>query len=590
MRKLALFIAAGSLWLFLAALPALADGGVHIAGNNSGVNTLTADSCAGCHRAHTAQTSYLLKTSTEEALCLSCHGDGTVLATTNVLNGVQYKFNTTASPRGVAELGALRAGGFETARIGAPNRVARSGFQASYGWTISQVGKVSVSATDHTLTSSHMPGLSANLSTGVATTRAHVAWGSGVAGSGNGASFTLECTSCHNPHGNGAYAILNVGPMKTDAGATVAYQLSGVSVDAAGVFTAAAATGFSNGDKVTVAEAATPSTVLYSGSVSIPVNYPDHGNTVANPYQFTIGGVTSASVSSTLIVTRSSGVKVDDWNTADTNGTRNYTVIQLGGNTSVLASSVETYGSTAGDYFRRYVPWNAPNPTATQLSDQPNGRSTAIGQLNNWCAQCHTRYLTNTHSDTRASDTPVAGSSTGFMFQHKTNGTGSSPSCNLCHVSHGSNVSMIGQAANVPFPNTQLYTNADSSTDSRLLKIDNRGTCQQCHEPTGTAQGGAFSPASIGTLVGNITSIALDGTVTLAGGATVANDDYIVIQNTDATRTLSGGSWSFSGAYFVINSSGSTFKVATTKGGAPVPALTAGTAVGTVSKITLSVP
>ena len=589
MRKLALFIAAGSLWLFLAALPALADGGVHIAGDNSGVNTLTADSCAGCHRAHTAQTSYLLKTSTEEALCLSCHGDSQ-LATTDVLNGVQYTYGTDVAPRGGTELGALRAGGFVTARIGAPNRVARSGYQASYGWTINQVGKVSVSTTDNTLTSSHMPGLSANLSTGTATPRAHVAWGSGVAGSGNGASFTLECTSCHNPHGNGAYAILNVGPMKTDTGATVAYQLSGVSVTAGGVFSYTSATGFSNGDKVTVAEAAAPSTVLYTGSVTIPVNFSDHGATVANPYQFTIDGVTSAGVSSTLIVTRSSGVKVDDWNTADVNSTRNYTVIQLGGNTSVLASSVGSYGATAGDYFRRYVPWNAPTtPSTAHLSDQPNGRATAVGQLNNWCAQCHTRYLTQTHTDTRLSDTAVVGSSTGFMYQHKTNGTGSSPSCNLCHVSHGSNVSMIGQAANVPFPNTQLYINADSSTDSRLLKIDNRGTCQQCHEPTGTAQGGAFSPSSIGTLVGNITSIGTDGTVTLAGG-TVANDEYIVIQGSDATRTLNSASWSFNGAYFVINSTGSTFQVATTKGGAIVPALTAGTAVGSVTQITLSAP
>ena len=55
-RRLALLFAGGAVWLFLAAIPVLADGGPHVAAINSGVNGgLTADSCAGCHRAHTAQ-------------------------------------------------------------------------------------------------------------------------------------------------------------------------------------------------------------------------------------------------------------------------------------------------------------------------------------------------------------------------------------------------------------------------------------------------------------------------------------------------------------------------------------------------------
>ena len=61
MRRLMLLIAAASLWLFLAAVPALADGGPHVASVNSGVSSLTADSCAGCHRAHTAQGAMLLE-------------------------------------------------------------------------------------------------------------------------------------------------------------------------------------------------------------------------------------------------------------------------------------------------------------------------------------------------------------------------------------------------------------------------------------------------------------------------------------------------------------------------------------------------
>ncbi len=74
MKKLTLLIAAGTLWLFLAAVPAFADGGPHTSSINNGVTSLTADSCAGCHRVHTAKGPLLLNQTTEEDLCLACHG------------------------------------------------------------------------------------------------------------------------------------------------------------------------------------------------------------------------------------------------------------------------------------------------------------------------------------------------------------------------------------------------------------------------------------------------------------------------------------------------------------------------------------
>ena len=90
MRRWSLLFAGGLLWLFLAAVPALADGGPHVSAVNSGTSTLTADSCAGCHRAHTAQGEFLLAAQSEEALCLSCHGSAGTGATTNVEWGIQY--------------------------------------------------------------------------------------------------------------------------------------------------------------------------------------------------------------------------------------------------------------------------------------------------------------------------------------------------------------------------------------------------------------------------------------------------------------------------------------------------------------------
>ena len=89
-RRYGLLLAGAALWLFLAAIPTLADGGPHLSSVNSGSSTLTADSCAGCHRAHTAQGEYLLIARNEEALCLSCHGAAGSGSTIDVEFGVQY--------------------------------------------------------------------------------------------------------------------------------------------------------------------------------------------------------------------------------------------------------------------------------------------------------------------------------------------------------------------------------------------------------------------------------------------------------------------------------------------------------------------
>ena len=122
MRRLALLIAVGATWLFLAALPALADGGPHVSATNNGSSVLTADSCAGCHRAHTAQGQFLINAASEEALCLTCHGAQSAGATTDVLTGVQYTSGAQHNVAGGAgtQLGALRNGGFDQARIGTP--------------------------------------------------------------------------------------------------------------------------------------------------------------------------------------------------------------------------------------------------------------------------------------------------------------------------------------------------------------------------------------------------------------------------------------------------------------------------------------
>ena len=404
MRRLGLLMAVGTLWLFLAALPALADGGPHVAAVNSGATGgLTADSCAGCHRAHTAQGELLLNAPSEEELCLSCHGATSSGATTNVENGVQYTLATSGLPRGNAILGALRNGGFVTAAIGSD-----SGVRQAYlsGSSVRQLVKVPVkkdgtgAIAGQAVTSAHLDldGAGGVVSSGIVWGNIAGTPGTTFDSSANpGTTITeMSCASCHNPHGNGQYRILNPIP----------------GVGGGGTF-ASATTG------VTVTDAALP---------------PD-------------------------------------------GDTRNYTVIQTqGGTGSLLASQAGAYANTAGDYFHRRVPWNL----STGVNDAPNGiAATFDGQINAWCAQCHSRYLAVT-------GTPYNTDSGDAVFTYRHSNTSNKP-CTTCHVAHGSNAQMTG-----PYSTNEDYPNgiAAPATDSRLLKIDNRGTCQACHDPTGTITAG----------------------------------------------------------------------------------------------------
>ncbi len=401
MRRLALLFAGGAVWLFLAAIPVFADGGPHIASVNSGTAGLNADSCAGCHRAHTAQGEFLL-IEEEPAMCLVCHGASGTGATTDVENGVQYTLGTDPLRSGTV-LGYTRAGGFVNARIGSGEAV-----RVAYlsGTNVRQNGKVPVrTAGSQPVTSAHMPNTA-----GVVGEGDGIAWGNGPDSvtAYAGPEVAVGCTTCHNPHGNGQYRILNTLPDPAEAG-----------VD---VFVPAA----------------------------------------------TAAPVTDAAL-------------------PPTGDTRNYTIIQTNGGTgTLLASQVQALGlpSTAGDYWRRKVPWNGTTGTS---NDAPNGQSaTFYSQISTWCLTCHTRYL-SAGWDVQTTDNI-------YKYRHTSNA--SSRNCITCHVAHGSNAQMPDyNSQHVAFPDNITGgqfnpVSSTASTDSRLLKVDNRGTCQMCHEPTGTITAG----------------------------------------------------------------------------------------------------
>jgi predicted CXXCH cytochrome family protein len=393
-RRLAYLFAGATLWLFVAAIPAFADGGPHVQNNNSGAGGLAAD-CAGCHRAHSAQTDKLL-ISEGTALCVTCHGSAGTGAATNVADGVQYTLASRVGTTGTPVLGALRGGGFQYARIGSstPTRIHYTSKSHDF------FGKVPVLADGAPVTSKHMS-LDAEA--------AGMAWGNGPNDNitvNPGVSVTLECTSCHNPHGNGQYRILVPKPKPEGTGFIQA------SADAL------------------VTDAALP----------------------------------------------------------PASDARNYTVIQTMGGTGTLLQSqvagVVPSGPTslAGDYWRRKVPWNVGTSGGYDY-DAPNGiggSSSTAGsftyQMNAWCITCHTRYPSTGPGDGARPDLL-------FKFQHSTDG---SKPCIVCHVAHGSNALMTPDTGSYNMKNPD-GTTPTTAGDSRLLKVDNRGTCQLCHDPTGTA-------------------------------------------------------------------------------------------------------
>jgi len=388
-------VAIGALWLFVAAFPAQADGGPHVATVNSGASSLTADTCAGCHRAHTAQGELLLSAPNEDALCLTCHGATGTGATTDVMTGVQYSIGTPGIVRGSAVLGALRSGGFDEARIDSANpaRV----LQSSYAYR--QWAKVGVGSAQ-SVTSAHL-----NLPEN-ALSAPQVAWGNGALNSGTGATVSLSCASCHNPHGNGQYRILN--PV--------------------------------------------PTTV--TGTLS----------TVAAP-----------------------GVTVTDAALPPAGDSRNYTVIQVKGPSYLLNASQVAFPASSGDYWHVRVPWNS----STGGDDAPNGLPiTFNSQMTAWCTACHTRYYS-------VAGYAASGDSL-YMYRHQTI---ANQACTTCHVSHGSNARMAGTfSRSQPFPDGAAPSYAiptptdttGTTGDSRLLKVDNRGTCQLCHDPTRTVATGTY--------------------------------------------------------------------------------------------------
>ncbi len=184
---------------------ALADGGPHVVQSGA-----TPDKCAGCHRIHTGQNEFLLKEAgTIEQFCYSCHGNGGPGSDLAVQEGTFYGGTTPGFPYGgktASTTVGLRAGGFEWARINTTDPNIAGGTLGSATDPYYQ-GSIGVLPAAEAVNSWHA----------IDGTTAGTLWGNGAFGSGAGPSYTMECTSCHDPHGNGQYRILRPIPQGSGA-------------------------------------------------------------------------------------------------------------------------------------------------------------------------------------------------------------------------------------------------------------------------------------------------------------------------------------------------------------------------------------
>jgi len=132
---------------------------------------------------------------------------------------------------------------------------------------------------------------------------------------------------------------------------------------------------------------------------------------------------------------------------------------QSGATDGVAIKDATTKTYTTGNY------WKPSDPFST-------GSTGFLGSISDWCAQCHTRYWENGELMSSGTGDAI------YAYRHVSNAASVGlPNCIQCHVAHGSNATMGTYSGALTNPDGTPGTPGDS----RLLRIDNRGTCQMCH-------------------------------------------------------------------------------------------------------------
>lgn len=168
-------------------------GGVALAAGDNPHGPFAANTsvCAACHRAHTASAEYLLTSSNVTGMCISCH-DGSA-ADCNVMGGAYYSDATNI----------LVTGGTENSGVSGYNHADwGSTAYPLMGGGFSTVGTNSGTSGS---TSKHMD------PNNQAKTKFTYQWGQGTQGPGR-SKISLDCIDCHTPHYGNNYRMLRQQP------------------------------------------------------------------------------------------------------------------------------------------------------------------------------------------------------------------------------------------------------------------------------------------------------------------------------------------------------------------------------------------
>ena len=172
-------------------------------------------------------------------------------------------------------------------------------------------------------------------------------------------------------------------------------------------------------------------------------------------------------------------------------------------NSLTCASCHDPHGSTNYRIMKTTVNGNA---VAMALVDE--GAANKDYDTEQWgtgqssiCAACHTAYHqtaagqgstldagTYTHRVDMAWNTAFAGAVNpetvgmgGFTLPLAETGVNDLVVCQTCHMPHGSSSAMTGFADGGP-TGAGVVPGNTTATDSALLRLDNRGTCEVCHQ------------------------------------------------------------------------------------------------------------
>ncbi len=475
MRKYLIALAFVLGLLLALATTALADNGPH--GGAAFANGST-DACAGCHRIHSAKSNdgFLLVATDVYALCTSCH-DGTG-AYTNVVDGYYTKtaWNTVqhgTAPtytQGTQDLG-LFGGGFVNARM-------LHTYNGRNAYTAAAL------PTGSAVNDAHEVGQ--GLFTALGTT-----WGAGnvvspTLNTGRVLAVSLECTDCHDPHGNaGRVGAVNTGAptpsyrlLRFNPNGSQGFEVTGPS---AAYFTKAGVTQSGAAGGVFVADVTpkwyTPNTVAasdptvqayrtrwdgtqYSPWSAIVVGAGDY---VGRSYMYQLPAVQG---------TTAGGY----YSTSGTPAMVSGIFTCLSGVTSGTLPALPTAQYSAPGGTNPIVPGTSYFECGAATGTQFNN-NTPRGNLGLWCSTCHDRYLATGARSTASGDSY-------YMYRHTSTG---SIVCVDCHTAHGSS------SAVYPANGTNYSAAATLNTahPSDMLKLDNRGICIRCH---GTSVNFQFTP------------------------------------------------------------------------------------------------